>query len=57
MVEKPLAAKKPIGPAALSIDEELAQAALDRVEKEVYEVQEAFFRTGLKVGSSFRLLK
>lgn len=51
MVEKPLAAKKPIGPAALPIDEELAQAALDRVEKEVYEVQEAFFRTGLKVGS------
>lgn len=47
--EKPPAAPKKALPEALPIDEEVAKAALSRVDSEVYEVQETFFRTGLKV--------
>jgi len=44
--------KKPkkVGPEPLPIDEDVAKAALDRVKAEDYcEVQEPFFKTGLKV--------
>jgi len=40
---------KKVGPEPLPIDEDAAKAALDRVKAEEYEVQEAFFKTGLKV--------
>lgn len=40
---------KKSGPPASDIDEELAQAALARVRDSEYEVQETFFKTGLKV--------
>jgi len=47
--EEVKAAPKKIGPAALPIDESIAKDALERVANEPYEVQEPFFKTGLKV--------
>lgn len=43
------AAPKKLGPPPLPIDDEAATQALQRVDAEPYEVQEAFFKTGLKV--------
>lgn len=47
-VAKPEPTKKS-GPPPADIDEELAKAALSRVSNAEYEVQETFFKTGLKV--------
>jgi len=47
--EKPPAVPKKALPDALPIDEEVVKAALERIDLETYEVQETFFRTGLKV--------
>jgi len=41
--------KAPLGPDPLPIDDSAADAALSSVGNEPYEVQEAFFKTGLKV--------